>query len=238
MRKIVWFSCGAASAIAAKLAVKKYKDAIICYCATMPSEHPDNDRFLKDVSKWIDRDIVILSNDKYHTIDDVFEHQKFLKNSYGAPCTRLLKKKPRQNFANPDDLNLFGFTLEETERAALFDSGNFELKTEHILIDNGISHSDCLGLLWSAGIKIPVMYDLGYGHNNCLGCVKGGMGYWNKIRVDFPEVFARRSKQERKFGYSLCKDYFLDELPKNAGNFKKEPSISCGVVCQVISKSI
>lgn len=31
------------------------------------------------------------------------------------------------------------------------------------------------------------MYDLGYANNNCIGCVKGGIGYWNKIRIDFPE---------------------------------------------------
>ncbi len=37
------------------------------------------------------------------------------------------------------------------------------------------------------------MYDLGYPNNNCIGCVKGGMGYWNKIRKDFPEVFQKRA---------------------------------------------
>jgi len=29
MRHVVWFSCGAASAVAAKLAVKKYDDALL-----------------------------------------------------------------------------------------------------------------------------------------------------------------------------------------------------------------
>ena len=45
-----------------------------------------------------------------------------------------------------------------------------------------------------AGVKLPAMYGLGYEHNNCIGCVKGGMGYWNKIRKDFPDAFEKMAK--------------------------------------------
>ena len=66
------------------------------------------------------------------------------------------------------------------------------------------------------------MYDLGYPNNNCIGCVKGGMGYWNKIRVDFPEVFERRVRQERETGRSCIKGIFLDELEPDRGNMHME----------------
>ena len=50
----------------------------------------------------------------------------------------------------------------------------------------------------------PLMYDLGYPNNNCIGCVKGGMGYWNHIRKDFPEVFeVGRSWKEKLVIQSL-----------------------------------
>ena len=62
-------------------------------------------------------------------------------------------------------------------------------------------------MLENLGIKRPAMYDLGYGNNNCIGCLKGGMGYWNKIRIDFPEVFDRYSSLERETGHSR-KKYF------------------------------
>jgi hypothetical protein len=53
-RRLVWFSCGAASAVAAKLAVEKYEDACeVVYCDTMATEHPDNQRFFNDVERWI-----------------------------------------------------------------------------------------------------------------------------------------------------------------------------------------
>ena len=63
------------------------------------------------------------------------------------------------------------------------------------------------------------MYDLGYPNNNCIGCIKGGMGYWNKIRTDFPDVFEHRAKLEKELGFSILKDshgnpVFLDELEK------------------------
>ena len=68
------------------------------------------------------------------------------------------------------------------------------------------------------------------------------MGYWNKIRVDFPGVFDRMAKLERKFNAALCKSYagdgkrkrvFLDELKPGDGNHLTEPRISCGIMCEV-----
>ena len=52
IRAVVWFSCGAASAIAAKYAVKKYENCEVVYCDT-GGEHPSNKQFLKDIEKWI-----------------------------------------------------------------------------------------------------------------------------------------------------------------------------------------
>jgi hypothetical protein len=42
-RIVVWFSCGAASACAAKLAVDKYghENTHVVYCNTLITEHPD-----------------------------------------------------------------------------------------------------------------------------------------------------------------------------------------------------
>ncbi|MHC3124971.1 hypothetical protein NL42_15075, partial [Acinetobacter sp. GN11] len=83
------------------------------------------------------------------------------------------------------------------------------------------------------------MYKLGYLNNNCIGCVKGGAGYWNKIRKDFPEVFNRMAKVERDIGHSILKNddgpVFLDELKPNVGRYKDEPDIDCSFSC-VIAK--
>ena len=52
----VWFSCGAASAVAAKLTLDLYGDTNKISVVNNPikEEHPDNQRFLKDVEGWLD----------------------------------------------------------------------------------------------------------------------------------------------------------------------------------------
>jgi hypothetical protein len=81
------------------------------------------------------------------------------------------------------------------------------------------------------------MYKLGYKNNNCIGCVKGGMGYWNKVRRDFPAVFDHMAQLEREVGNSIFykhgKHLWLDELPPNAGHHEDERLPECGVLCQL-----
>lgn len=80
------------------------------------------------------------------------------------------------------------------------------------------------------------MYKLGYDHNNCIGCVKGKMGYWNKVRVDFPDIFNRMAQTERAIGASINRKngqpVYLDELDPTAGHQQKEVTIECGVFCE------
>ena len=88
-------------------------------------------------------------------------------------------------------------------------------------------------MIIAAGIEVPAMYKLGYKNNNCIGCVKGGKGYWNKIREDFPESFDRMAKQERRMGVKILKDVYLDELPRGVGRYESELDLECGVACEI-----
>lgn len=83
------------------------------------------------------------------------------------------------------------------------------------------------------GVKRPVMYDMGYNNNNCIGCVKGNMGYWNAIRKDFPEVFDRMAKLEREVGHSCIRGVFLDELEPERGRPQKVIVAECGIACEL-----
>jgi len=55
MRIVCWFSAGAASAVALKMAKDKYGMVLPVYCDT-GSEHPDNERFKRDVEQWVNTD--------------------------------------------------------------------------------------------------------------------------------------------------------------------------------------
>lgn len=240
-RIIVWFSCGAPSACAAKETIRRYGEShevVVVNCDTRPSEHSDNYRFSKEVADWIAQPIVYIANDKYLTVDEVFEKTKYMAGIAGARCTTELKKLPRLEYATPDDIHVFGFTVEESKRTRDFAKRNPELKLLWVLVDGGWTRSKCLNTLESAGIQLPAMYRLGFNNNNCPGCVKASSPwYWSMVRKHFPEVFKRRCEQSRKLGVRLVEishhnRIFLDELPER--EFKqrgKKENLSCGPEC-------
>lgn len=245
-RVIVWFSCGATSAVSAKLAVEKYKDQkelLVVYCDT-GGEHESNKKFLKDVEKWIDHPIQIVKNEKYEDHWDVFEKTKYIAGIAGARCTTELKKKMRNEIQNVEsDIQIFGYSVEEQKRADKFRKNNPEVYLEANLIDRELTKNDCLALLQESGIELPYMYQTQksgapYNHNNCIGCPKGGAGYWNKIRIDFPEQFEKMCKISKKLNVKIIKykgkRIFLEELPEDYGNFGKEKPIECGLSCGIL----
>lgn len=237
-RVVAWFSCGAASAIAAKLAVEKYSDAHVVYCDTLDTEHPDNARFFKDIEQWIGKSIEVIKSKKYVTIDEVFERSKYMAGPRGARCTLEMKKIPRHDYQLPGDLHIFGLTADEKKRISLFEKNNADVDLEWILLDAKISKADCYQRLKDAGIILPAMYSYGFKNNNCIGCVKStSPAYWDRVRTFFPDVFARRVEQSRKIGCRLVELHeeriFLDELPMSGFiNTLPEPSVDCGVMCE------
>jgi len=239
-RIICWFSCGAASAVATKLAIADNAGKlplVIAYTEVM-EEHPDNKRFLAECEKWFGQEIVILGNDYYkRSIYETFKTSAM--NIRGAaPCTRVLKKQVRERFEQVGDRQVFGYTAEEQQRYDRFIDANNEVDVWVPLIDKGLNKVDCLAMLQNAGIDLPEMYKLGYLNNNCIGCVKGGMGYWNKIRVDFPEQFDRMAKLERFKKQTIFKDRYLDELKPTDGNYPQEPDIQCSIFCQMAEQDL
>jgi 3'-phosphoadenosine 5'-phosphosulfate sulfotransferase (PAPS reductase)/FAD synthetase len=244
-RIVCWFSCGAASAVATKLAIADNagREPLVIAYTEVANEHPDNKRFLKDCERWFGQEIIILRNERYNAdIYEVFEKRRFLVGPNGAPCTTLLKRQMRVFFEEEDDTQVFGFTVEEVERAAKFKQRNSYVQLLTPLIDRSLTKGDCWAMLERAGIEIPAMYKLGYRNNNCIGCVKGGAGYWNKIRVDFPDQFARMAKLERSIGHSIIKNdkgpVFLDEMPTDMGVHQEQPDIECSFFCHMAEQDI
>lgn len=242
MRVLSWFSCGAASAVATKLALSQ-GPVTIAYCE-VAEEHPDNARFLQDCQEWFGQEIIVLGNDKYQrSIYEVFRSTRFLKGPSGARCTKELKKAVRESFEQHGDRQVFGYTVEEQDRVDRFIDANNAVDIWPILIERGLTKADCLAMLRNAGIELPEMYKLGYRNNNCIGCVKGEAGYWNKIRLDFPEVFERMAQTEELLGRTVCKREYtengvrkleripLRELPPDLGRYEAEPDIECGIFC-------
>ena len=241
-RVVVWFSCGAASACAAKLAAGKHENLHVVYCDTLAEEHPDNLRFLRQVEAWIERPIEIIASKTYANIIEVWDKRKYMAGVAGAPCTTEMKKIPRFDYQLPNDLHIFGLTSDEQPRIDQFERNNRDLDMEWILRDAGLTKEGCYQMLRDAGIELPAMYRLGFKNNNCIGCVKvTAPRYWNRVREHFPATFAARAEQSRRIGCKLVQIYqkkriFLDELPVGYVGGKPEEDVECGVICVKESK--
>jgi 3'-phosphoadenosine 5'-phosphosulfate sulfotransferase (PAPS reductase)/FAD synthetase len=241
-RIVVWFSAGAASAVAAKLTLAAATLPVELVYTDPGSEHPDNQRFIADCEQWFNHPVIQLKSDVYSDTWDVWEKRKFIVSPQGAPCTTYLKKRLRQQYQRPDDIQVFGYTVEEQHRADRFREQNPEVNLVTPLIEHNLGKDDVLAIVHRAGIELPAMYQLGYRNNNCIGCPKGGIGYWNKIRKDFPEVFDRMSNLEQDLGTSILKDrkgpIWLATLDPERGNHQDEPSIECSLFCQIAEEYV
>lgn len=202
-RIVCQFSCGAASAVATKLALAQYGPThdVQIINAFIKQEHEDNRRFLADCERWFGRQIVQLRDEKYGgDIIQVFRRERFIKGPRGAPCTKMLKRRLLDSRQQPGDVIVFGFTAEEQDRWEDWQERNPDQQAIAPLITAGLGKDDCKAMVLRAGIRLPAMYELGYENANCRGCVKGGEGYWRAIREDFTEEFEEICQVQDELG--------------------------------------
>lgn len=145
----VWFSCGAASAVAAKLTIEKYGETHEIRVLNNPvaEEDEDNVRFLHDIEGWLGIKIESVVNPMFPNASavEVWDYQQYMSGIAGAPCTKALKKLARKHWeqSNRCDHVVLGFTADEAHRA-----DNFAKNERHdllpVLIDAGLTKGAAL----------------------------------------------------------------------------------------------
>lgn len=242
-RIVCQFSCGAASAVATKLAIAQYGAThdVQIINAFVKEEHEDNRRFLADCESWFGRPITVLRDEKYaaSTIE-IFRRKQFIKSRFGAACTTELKRKLLDKWKQPGDVMVFGFTAEEAERLDDFRERNPDRPVIAPLIDAGLGKEDCKAMVHRAGIELPVMYRMGYENANCIGCVKGGEGYFRAIKQDFPAQFAELADLQEAIGPNAFlfrnretgERYSLRDIPPGPAR-RNERLPSCSFFCEL-----
>lgn len=233
---VSWFSVGVSSFIATYIERENIDKILYTH---IEDQHEDTMRFLKDCEKALGKEIEILQS-QYKNVENVVKTFRFINSPYGAKCTQVLKKRVRKEWeqGKKDLTYIWGYDLSEKHRAERLLEAMPEFNHKFPLIERGFSKEDCHGILRELGIKRPLMYEIGYRNNNCIGCVKGGMGYWNRIRKDFPEIFEARAKLEREIGASCIKGVFLDELEPDRGRLEEEVMEDCNIICQINSSDL
>lgn len=229
--KVSWFSAGVSSFIATHLERETLDDVLFIH---IDDHHEDTLRFVKDCQEALGKKIVQIQS-RYRSVDNVIQQYQFINSRYGARCTDVLKKRVRKEWEHGKKglVYVWGFDASEQHRADRLQEAMPNQRHVFPLIERGISKEDAHGMLRELGIKRPLMYDLGYRNNNCIGCPKGGMGYWNKIRKDFPHVFIRMAKREREIGHTCIKGVYLDELDPTRGRIEDEIVEECSILCQI-----
>lgn len=234
MLTVSYFSAGSSSAVATKLAIDQIDRIMYIH---IEDQHPDTLRFVKDCEAWFGKPVEILRS-PLGSVDAACRYARFIASPQGAACTKRLKRQVRKQFEYERSGAMrivWGLDRNERDRAQRLVEGMEEYEHLFPLIDRKYSKATAHKVLKASGIRRPTMYDLGYHNNNCIGCVKGGAGYWNHIRVDFPEVFASRAKLERDIGHSILKGTYLDELDPKAGRHGPPIVGDCGLFCELMA---
>lgn len=202
---ICWFSGGVTSAIACWIALNLFGKEN-CRFIFMDTQNEDDDtyRFLNDCEKWFEVKFEIITMIGYEiktknktivytSIKDIWYKNLSLNVANGAICSSILKRDLRKIWQkeNKYSFQIFGYDIDEPKRAKSFTLNYPEASPLYTLLMLGWSKKMCIDKLNEIGIKIPRAYRLGLHNNNCLktGCIQGGIGYWQWMRVNEPELF-------------------------------------------------
>lgn len=205
---IAWWSGGVTSAVTCSICISWFGvDNVRVVFMDTKNEDDSTYVFLKQCEGWYGKQIETLSNDNYSNIKEVWTKFLALNNATGAICSSELKRDIRREFErnNSFSYQAFGFDIDEFKRAKGMKENNPESRPIFPLIANLLSKKDCIKIIQNANnlftpLELPKPYLLGYGNNNCwkTGCVKGGIGYWQKIQNEFPDKFEAMAKTEHE----------------------------------------
>ena len=213
-RVVVTLSGGKASAYCAKWAFENFpKEKVVLYFNDTKWEHKDLYRFLDDLSKFFDHPITEDSDGR--SVDEVMFDKRALANNRMPFCSRILKAERLQKFCQSGDLLIFGISNDEMDRVLrivpiyreLSARKNKQLAIRFPLIETATSKEAIDEWLKLIGIKQPLLYDLGFSHNNCSGgCVRAGKKQWVRLYKNLPDVYAHRETVEKEMQEYLGKD--------------------------------
>jgi hypothetical protein len=203
---VAWWSGGVTSAVTCKLCIDWFGvgNVRVVFIDTH-NEDDDTYQFQIECERWYGREIEMISNPKYNSIQEVWYRYLALNAATGAICSTDLKRETREIFqkTNKFSAQAFGYDINEIGRAKAMKINHVDSKPIFPLITSLLSKKDCIKIVQDANgmflsIRLPKTYELGFSNNNCwkTGCVQGGIGYWQKIQREFPDKFNTMAKVE------------------------------------------
>lgn len=215
LKHIVQFSGGAASAYVAWLLAQQYgKENTVLLFHDTKTEHPDANRFRKQVSEFIGVPITEVSDGR--NLWELIEYKKCLPSQFIPFCTEILKQKPAERYlkGQMDYILYNGLGMEEWRRVqrATIRAEALGRKLICPLFERRISNDEVKLIIrdeWKICLPQPYQH---LEHNNCIPCFKAGKGHWYKVWKYYPEQYAKAVQMEEKIGHTVFKDITLAEL--------------------------
>ena len=210
---VVFYSGGISSWATAKRVAKKHgtKNLKMLFTDTL-IEDKDLYRFLDESAENVGGELIKIADGR--TPWQVFKDVRLLCNSRLDPCSRILKREMatkwvKENYPDPSDVVLYiGMNWDEEHRYKR--SKNFwkPYTVESPLLEPPYLMKDDM-ITWcnKEGVKHPILYDMGFPHNNCGGgCVKAGAAHFKHLLKELPEVYAEWEAEEEKMRQFLERD--------------------------------
>lgn len=215
MKHICLFSGGAGSAYMSYLVSQEHpRDTVLLFQSTK-SEHPDADRFRKQISNYIGIPITEVSDgrDLWKLIDD----NHCLPSNMIPFCSRILKQEPAEKYyktLTEDFILYIGYGPDEWRRiqrqtARIEHAGRI---VKYPLAQNNITNDQVKNIIkneWRICLPEPYKY---LKHNNCIPCFKGQKGHFKRVWRYYPEYFQKAINKEKQLDNTVLKEKSLTEF--------------------------
>ena len=165
------------------------------------------------------------------TPQEVFKAERMLGNSRFDPCSKLLKRQLIDGWktANCDPADtecVVGIDWTEKHRydalAARWAAKASWRYVAPLCDPPFVTRGDVQQQMAAAGLEVPLLYRLGFSHNNCGGgCIKAGQGHWALLLRTMPERYAWWEQQEEDMRAYLGRDVSM--MTDRRGGKKKLP---------------
>ncbi len=239
---VAMYSGGASSAYVAYHMVQTHgRENCILFFTNTLWEHEDNYRFMHEVADYLGMDITYRTDGR--TPEQVFYDYRFMGNSRLAKCSEELKVRQTVVFLEElrdqqglEPVLYFGIGRHEQHRAEnlkeFYEHVPLEpVETRFPLISTFREEVDAKRIIeedW--GIKLPIMYELGFTHANCGGrCVRGGFQHYAQLYKTWPDTYREQEEMEEQFRQHFDKNVSI--LKRNGGPFtlrEYRQELECG----------
>ena len=172
-------------------------------------EDEDTIRFLAEARDDLGVPLAYIRN--HRTIWDVFLEKRWLGNSSLAHCSWELKTGPAADWigvnAPAAERVLVGIDVTEIHRLDAIKANWQPYQAVAPLTEKPMLWKpQLLRMLAGRDIRPPRMYELGFAHSNCPGCVKGGQSHWARLWNIWPARYLYAEQKEREIRAKLDAD--------------------------------